>query len=1716
MCFRLATDAGVQLQIIRLSDGAVVKNMTMNFESAILCPSNTTVAIRVGPNMRIMGLDQQALKNAVMPGGEVPEYWCWLDKTTIGIVTATAAYELSSTGDSAPTKLFDRAPVLQGAKILRMEAAPDKRWYLVSGVKKNPATNALEGCTQLYSVERSVSQSIPAYSGTFATIKPTGRAPADVFCFIKSVAGAPPELNIIEINRKPDAPGAPFRPNPTSFVYPAVRDPSESAAHAEMLRTDFPIVMKAIPDKDILFVGTHFGFVFLFDLHTLSPLFRFSHNPTGSLVPPYRCLTGTVDVASNSVILVASPNGDVFRIGMNADQLVSYIGTNLGKPDVAAGIAARLGTAGAQTMFAESFKRQIASGDIDGAIRTAINAPNDILRTKETIETLQRLPTPPGSTHPPIFKYFTSLMETQKLNKIETVELARQVVAQGKVAVIEKFITEDKVTPSEALGDMVMPQNPKLALSIYLRSGDAHEKVSQALLAAGEFEKLVPYALKTGYRPNWVFILQQTISANPKAAEELAKALVKKPSEVTPGAPPLLEIPTILEVFLQFQRLPEATAFLLEVLANDLPEQGFLQTKLFEINLLGGASQVAHALLGSNMFHHFDKPRIANLCEKAGLTQRALELYSDIKDIKRVLMTAQGLQADFLETFFANMTPENVMDCLREMLKTPSNEAVVVQVATKFAEALGPEELIKMFEQAKMPNGLYYFLGGIVNTSENKNVHYKYIVSAAELKQFKEVERVCRDSTVYDPVVVRDFLIEARLPDPRALIHVCDRYDFVDELTNYLWTNQASKFIEVYVQKVAPNKTPAVVGKLIDLDAPENFITSLIDSVRMLCPVETLVEEVEKRNKLRILTPWLESRIRDGATDTPTHNAIGKINIILNKDPQAWLKSNTFYDSKVVGKFAEKLDPYLAYLAYRRAAGTCDEELIKVTCKNGLFKDLARYLVERRDPALWERVLKEDNPHRREIIDCVTSTALPETTNSDDVTVTVKAFMAANLPSELINLLEKLVLGGTNEFSTNRNLQNLLLLTAVKCSNQAGAPEGRVMDYIQRLDNFDGKEIAAIALRDEYSLFEEAFAIYKKCDMHSEAITVLLEKKQELDRAQDYAQKVNEPAVWTILGNFQLQSLLVAEAVESYIQANDHSNHLEVIRVAEAEGKFNELVKYLEMVRKQIKERACDTALAYALSATDRLAELEILLASPNSADIQAVGDRTFSEGLFTAACLLFTACSNYPRLASSLLALKKYKEAIDAAKKANSVRTWREVNAVCVKVKEWDLARTAGLALIVSPDHMEDLLYAYESDGHYDELIALLEAGCVMEHAHAGIFTELGVAYSKYREKALMEHLKSHATRLNASKMLRACENARLWPEAVYLMKVTGDFDGAVKTIIEHSSSSYDPELFMDLLPKTKNVDIPYMALTFYLEENPESLQSLLLSLHKAGKLDASRVIAQFKKHPDVFYLLNPYLKLVASGDVDVAAVNEAIHSIAIEEEDIATLRQSIQIKKNFDFAGLATRMEKHQLLEFRRIAALLYKRIKRYEASVTLSKQDGQYSDAIETAKDSNDGALAESLLAFFESKGDKESFTACLYTCYNLIRPDVALELAWRARMTDSVMPFMIQSLRDAHLRIHKLESLVLKKESPQEGMAPGMAPPGFPTMGGMPGMLALTDIGHAPIPTMGGMGGMPGMPGGNVPGMPSMGGMPPPGMYMGGAGAGAGGNNMVNMY
>lgn len=58
-------------------------------------------------------------------------------------------------------------------------------------------------------------------------------------------------------------------------------------------------------------------------------------------------------------------------------------------------------------------------------------APRGILRTPQTIQRFQQVPTQPGQTSP-LLQYFGILLDQAQLNKFESLELCRPVLLQGE------------------------------------------------------------------------------------------------------------------------------------------------------------------------------------------------------------------------------------------------------------------------------------------------------------------------------------------------------------------------------------------------------------------------------------------------------------------------------------------------------------------------------------------------------------------------------------------------------------------------------------------------------------------------------------------------------------------------------------------------------------------------------------------------------------------------------------------------------------------------------------------------------------------------------------------------------------------------------------------------------------------------------------------------------------------------------------------------------------------------------------------------------------------------------------------------------------------------------------------------------------------------------------------------------------------------------------
>ncbi|KAH8848357.1 hypothetical protein MCOR27_010870 [Pyricularia oryzae] len=1590
--------ASPEVVIIDLKNNNNVTRRPIKADSAIMHFTRQVIALRAqSRTLQIFDLEaKQKLKSTTM--NEDVVFWKWISDTTIGLVTDAAVYhwDVFDANQATPVKQFARNDNLSGNQIINYRANSEGKWMVVVGIAQ--AQGRVVGNMQLYSKDRGISQSIEGHAAAFGTLRLEG-APQDtkVFTFaVRTATGA--KLHIVEVD-KPEANPAFAKKNVDVYF------PAEAV-------NDFPVAVQVSQKYGVIYLVTKYGFIHLYDLENGTCIFM-------NRISSETIFTTSPDGDSTGIVSI-NRKGQVLGVTIDDETMIPYLLQNPANTELAIKMASRAGLPGADQLYGQQFQQLFNGGNYMEAAKVAAGSPRGFLRTAETINKFKNLPQQPGQMSY-ILQYFGLLLDKGSLNHHETIELAQPVLAQNRKQLLEKWLNEGKLDCSEQFGDMVRPHDVSMALKIYLKA-NVPQKVVAGLAETGQFDKILPYCAQTGYQPDWIQLLNHIVRINPEKGAELATTLANHEG----GS--LVDIARVVDVFQAQGMVQQATAFLLDALKDNKPEHADLQTRLLEMNLMN-APQVADAILGNEMFTYFDKGRIAALCEQAGLHQKALELYEDPAAVKRVVVNIAGtpnFNPEWLVNFFGKLSVEQSLDCLDAMMKTNirQNLQSVVQVATKYSDLLGPTKLIDLFEKYKTAEGLFYYLGSIVNLSEDPDVHFKYIEAATKMGQFSEVERICRDSNYYNPEKVKNFLKEAKLTEQLPLIIVCDRFNFVHDLVLFLYQNQQFKSIEVYVQRVNPARAPAVIGGLLDVDCDEAIIKNLLSTVDPASiPIDELVAEVETRNRLKMLLPFLEATLQAGNQQQAVFNALAKIYIDSNNNPEKFLKENDQYDSLVVGKYCEKRDPNLAYIAYRK--GGNDLELVNITNENSMYKAQARYLLERADRELWMFVLSENNIHRRSVVDQVTSTAVPESTDPAKVSEAVAALLAADLPGELIELLEKIVLE-PSPFSDNQNLQNLLMFTAAK------ADKSRVMDYIHKLDGFNPQEITAVCI--DVGLYEEAFEIFKKIDDKVSAVNVLVENVVSIDRAQAYAEDVDIPEVWSKVAKAQLDGLRVTDSIESYIKAEDPKNYLEVIEIATHAGKNEDLVKYLRMARKTLRETAIDTALAFCYARLDQLSELEDFLRGTNVTNIEESGDKAYGEGLFEAAKIFYTSISNWAKLATTLVHLGDYQAAVECARKANSIKVWKEVHEACVNKKEFRLAQICGLNLIVDAEQLQTLVKQYERNGFFDELISLLENGLGLERAHMGMFTELGIALSKYHPERLIEHLNLFWSRMNLPKMIRACEEANLWPELVFCYVHYDEFDNAALSVIERPENSWEHTQFRDIIVKVANLEIYFKAINFYLEQHPSLLTDLLQAL--TPRIDVNRVVRMFQKS-DNLPLIKPFLLNVQTQNKRI--VNDAINDLLIEEEDYKTLRDSVENYDNYEPVELAGRLEKHDLVFFRQIAASIYRKNKRWEKSIALSKQDKLWKDAIETAAISGKSEVVEELLRYFVDIGNRECYVGMLYACYDLIRPDLVLEMSWRHGLHDFTMPYMINLLsqQTKELAVLKADNEARKaKEKEQE--------------------------------------------------------------------------------
>lgn len=328
-------------------------------------------------------------------------------------------------------------------QIMSYDINSDGKWCFLVGLYAAEG-NKVCAWLQLYNIERGQHQTIEGFAACFADLPLSETNPSyknSVFCFCeKKAAEGINRLHIMEIGNP--APG-----NNKFKVSVDIQMPQDAPG-------DFPILMQASPKYGLVHMITKMGYFFMFETYKGSLIYR--QRITDQLI-----FVSVRNAATDGVICI-SKAGQILSINVEENNLVKFVMNAQHIQDnksVAFRMAQRYGLSGADEVFLARFNQCFATGDYAGAARAARESPGNLLRNQDTINKFKSLPPPANGPHPSLI-YFSTLLETSKLNEVESLVFVPPVLQQGKSAMIQDWIQKDKLTMSDQLGDVIRQYDP--------------------------------------------------------------------------------------------------------------------------------------------------------------------------------------------------------------------------------------------------------------------------------------------------------------------------------------------------------------------------------------------------------------------------------------------------------------------------------------------------------------------------------------------------------------------------------------------------------------------------------------------------------------------------------------------------------------------------------------------------------------------------------------------------------------------------------------------------------------------------------------------------------------------------------------------------------------------------------------------------------------------------------------------------------------------------------------------------------------------------------------------------------------------------------------------------------------------------------------------------------------------------------------------------------
>ncbi|UKJ88832.2 clathrin heavy chain [Theileria orientalis] len=994
--------------IIDMYNGNAITRKPMKAEAAIMNPSDPVIALRAKLDsdcfVQVFNLETKE-KLGYHQFDQKVSYWKWLSNKELVVVTDNYVYHWE-VGKSDPRLVFERYGKLleSTTKLVGYSADVLNKWCLIFGIYSNDQGATIDGAIQLYSTEKRQQQLFEGYAGTFGQLR-TSNETMDktnllVFCEHKK------NSNNIKLHLM-DIYGTNSSGSEAQDAGAKVLKVSCVLEKSKEYPNDFPIAIHVLDSNGLILVLTKNGFAHFYYSTTLTYLFT----ERISVSPLFVSCNKKVD-GKTAGVLAVNRNGEVLKLMVDEDRLLGVLDH---LEDVCVGIATCYGLRGSDRLLLQSFETFFTKGQYKQAAQIVATLKSNELRTLETIHRFKNQSTPTGNA---LSYYFSVMLEAGKLNEVESLELVKPVLLQNRKELVKKWMDQDKLTESEQLGDLLSQMDYGLAFKVYTKI-NAHMKAIMCLIDSKQTAKIVTYIQKmlassgdqsgpdgglthvvnsigdnvTLVRglPSVSMLVENVANKHPEALVSFVNDLLKglKKGE------PLCDIVELTELLIRLNKLKEMNEVLLDYLKSNSKQHSKLQTRLLEVNLKNDP-RVAETILQLDILTEFDKEYIARLCEEVSLYEYALQFYSNLGDLKRLIVKSVGtLSEKTLNNALNAMTNDNALEVFKEMLDSSVNMDVVVSSAVSLHSKLGALKLYNLFESNNSKGAvLFNYLKRLpfiqnskyqmppsssttprvttappvaapsqqqqpnVNTAADINeLVLKYLGLCILNDEVIELERVVRENNHFDLFSAKEMLKSSSLADPKPLMIVCNRMGCVRELVEYLYNSDMARHVEVFVSSINPASVSEVVATLLDLGSNDQLLNKILSNLRDTAGMKAIIKVAEERHQLMMLQSFLETRIKEGYKEEELHTCLMKIYITSAQNAEEHLKINKFYNRKQVAKYCEDIDVQLSYLIYNE--NNMNKQLIELCLKHQLYKQLNQYMLKMSKLELYKLLYDE-------------------------------------------------------------------------------------------------------------------------------------------------------------------------------------------------------------------------------------------------------------------------------------------------------------------------------------------------------------------------------------------------------------------------------------------------------------------------------------------------------------------------------------------------------------------------------------------------------------------------------------------------------------------------------------------------------------------------------------------------------------------------------------